>query len=620
MTKKSNRLKEMFKAYDPSAVPDVMFFPRLSHVASTKAGEVAVPNLNDHQRSWILDVAVRGINLPALKGKAATDFYDQVKADAFDAKAFLHKPQPGDQAEEARLPQIVTAWKRGKNKNTKNTAAGNDNSDDEQEDVGSRGGVLRGYSMAGWRVAIQKVLSNKRGADKRKSQPTNISSDINVKSISDTNTLSKLFGLTFYTGRDKFRDDCHDKIHEYSQSLPGTNTGGNFRKAEALLLHTSGKFRPFVATMLMGWLDVNGELRFEWAEAVPEGICTRNKFEDQFKELVKHHTDSMYVWAEKPLKDYMATFQETPKAASPVFSLPIDDVNEMSPNDVRQIVTQFLTDLYKAAFGTDGVPWTVIVSAPIDYYNSDNFTLDGNALGFPSSGLGEVTMLQWYTLAKVLVNIAGPGTSGFFRKPCGAEDEHPDKPLSHRTSAPPSRPASPKPNTVTPTKPVAPRTSAPPSRPPSPKPNTVAPTEPVAPRMSPAPSRPASPKPSTGAPPPPVPKPLSRRSSHTPSRPASPKPSTGAPPPPVPKPLSHLAFPTPSRPASPKPSTEAPPPPLPKPLSHRASPAPSLRLTTTISRSVSRAASPPAVPANTRKRKAENQLVPEDGGAPIRRQ
>jgi hypothetical protein len=29
-------------------------------------------------------------------------------------------------------------------------------------------------------------------------------------------------------------------------------------------LHTSGKVRPFVATMLMGWLDVNGELRFEW--------------------------------------------------------------------------------------------------------------------------------------------------------------------------------------------------------------------------------------------------------------------------------------------------------------------------------------------------------------------
>jgi hypothetical protein len=29
-------------------------------------------------------------------------------------------------------------------------------------------------------------------------------------------------------------------------------------------LHVSGKFRPFVATMLMGWVDPEGQVHLEW--------------------------------------------------------------------------------------------------------------------------------------------------------------------------------------------------------------------------------------------------------------------------------------------------------------------------------------------------------------------
>lgn len=29
-------------------------------------------------------------------------------------------------------------------------------------------------------------------------------------------------------------------------------------------LHDSRKFRPFIATMLMGWLDEDGHVQFEW--------------------------------------------------------------------------------------------------------------------------------------------------------------------------------------------------------------------------------------------------------------------------------------------------------------------------------------------------------------------
>lgn len=48
--------------------------------------------------------------------------------------------------------------------------------------------------------------------------------------------LSKLFGLSAYTGRDKFREERHDEINEYSQTLSGSmNAGGKFRKAEAQL-------------------------------------------------------------------------------------------------------------------------------------------------------------------------------------------------------------------------------------------------------------------------------------------------------------------------------------------------------------------------------------------------
>lgn len=48
--------------------------------------------------------------------------------------------------------------------------------------------------------------------------------------------LAKLLGLAAYTGHNKFRDDRHEDIHEYSKTLPGNmNSGGKFRKAEAML-------------------------------------------------------------------------------------------------------------------------------------------------------------------------------------------------------------------------------------------------------------------------------------------------------------------------------------------------------------------------------------------------
>ncbi|KAJ7848104.1 hypothetical protein B0H13DRAFT_1906931 [Mycena leptocephala] len=431
-TKKEAKPKEMFKPYDRAAVPDIMPFPELAGVATTKGEETAVPKLNQHQRSWIHDVALRGIDLASLSTKAAAAAcYNKIKTDAFDEKAFQHVAQDGDHIEEGRLPALITAWKRENAK--KNKKSVENDIDATEEDEGARVGLLRGYTKAGWRLAIQKVLSNKRTAEnsKRKAKGDTGESVSDVPALA----LAKLFGLGAYTGRDKFREDRHDEINKYSKSLPGAiNAGGKFRKAEALLwakedqaswnaaaatdedvdwkerqtlvaggfkhmvttLNASGKFRPFVATMVMGWLDERGKVELEWAEAVSEGVRPRQPFTTQYKQLADDCLDAMYTWAEKPLKDYVAA-RDHPLQTAPIFPLTAEALNDISPNALAHMVSSFLVDSYQAAFGTREIPWEAIASAPSEYYDTGNFDVV-----FASSGLA---------------GLKG-GTSGFFRKAC----------------------------------------------------------------------------------------------------------------------------------------------------------------------------------------------------------
>lgn len=148
-------MPEMFKAYDPTTVPEIMPFPALLRVATTKAEETPVPKLNEDQRSWIFDVALRDQDLVHMAKDERKEFYSKVKTDAFGAKAFQHTVQPGDAAEEARLPARVAQWlvdnppKTESNKR-KNSADGN--ASDVEEDEGARVGHLRGFPKAGWRL------------------------------------------------------------------------------------------------------------------------------------------------------------------------------------------------------------------------------------------------------------------------------------------------------------------------------------------------------------------------------------------------------------------------------------------------------------------------------------
>ncbi|KAJ7046018.1 hypothetical protein C8F04DRAFT_338071 [Mycena alexandri] len=449
----------MYKFYDENGVPDIMPFPELALVATTKGQETAVPKLNDYQRSWIHDVALRNIQLAGLDSNAAKILYDKIKSDAFDAKAFQHTVQPGDGTEEAQLPALVAAWNREstkKNKKaTKNPSGrGGTGNEPQEEDEGGRVGLLRGYTKAGWRLAIQKVISNKRTAKKDTKNNTTVES---TPPVTPALALSKLYGLSVYSGRDKFRDECRDEINAHADTIPGDiNQGGKFRKAEAQLwaqedqavweaaaasnegvdwkerqnlvaggfrhmvdaLHSTGKFRPFVATMQMCWVDGNGVPQLDWVEAVPDAITIRQPFEKQYAEVSQNSLNSLHAWAGKALQDYLAGDNASTRHAPPVFPVSAEALDDMSPNMVAQTVTSFLGKSYQAAFASRDIPWSAIARAPNEYYDTAKFDL-----AFSSDGLGGFKSIQWHALALTLASGAGDGSSGFFRKARVAGEE-----------------------------------------------------------------------------------------------------------------------------------------------------------------------------------------------------
>ncbi|KAJ7744798.1 hypothetical protein DFH07DRAFT_963642 [Mycena maculata] len=469
--------KEMFKPYDADSVPDVMPLPELAFIKSTKGQDTAVPKLNEYQRSWILDVGVRGVDLASLAGRAATEVYNRVKADAFKAKALQHTPQAEDRAEEDVILGFIATWKT-KHASTKKSATV-DADEAEEEDEDGRASRLRGYSHTAWRIAIQKVVSNKRNALKgkeNKTAPAQRQED-HQESFREAPALAKLVGITAYSGRDKFRHDRHDEIHQYSKTLPGsTNAGGKFCKAEALLwakedaavwdaeaavqdgvdwvkrqklvttgfeqmvdnLHASHRFRPFVATMVMAWLNEDGKVIFE-TEAVPNDIVVPETFKKLNEPLVKKTLNVMYVWAEDPLKAYVATHEAPTQRVSPVFPLSMEDLDDRSHKAIVQTLTDYLVASFDAAFDSRQIPWEDIATKPEHYYDVTRFEFN-----FPLAEVAALSHAQVYELAGVLAAGAGTGTSGFFHAPTpSSRAGSPTRPLSPPSDTPPPRPHTP---------------------------------------------------------------------------------------------------------------------------------------------------------------------------------
>ncbi|KAJ7028232.1 hypothetical protein C8F04DRAFT_1266134 [Mycena alexandri] len=343
-------MPDMFKPYDATAVPDIMPFPALLRVATTKAQET--PMSKDDLKA----------------------FYDTVKTDAFAAKAFQHTVQAGDPAEEAHLAAHVQRWlianppKMSGNKKSKKSTDGNDS--DVEEDEGARVGCLRGYPRAGWRLAIQNVMTNKRTAEQKKRNTTTAEkTDV----VPPPLAMAKLFGITAQTGRDKFHEEHREEIRELSKMLPGAmNAGRKNRKAEAQLWANENHEDWDIAAMAeegVNWaerqelvtgavqhmvemLNTNerGELQLEWVEALPQGLKVPQRYENQ--------------WATQPLQEYAAARNGRPEAAAPVFALTDEALNDMTPHAVARAVTAFLTKSHQAAFGDEIIPWARIASKP----------------------------------------------------------------------------------------------------------------------------------------------------------------------------------------------------------------------------------------------------------------
>ncbi|KAJ7018402.1 hypothetical protein C8F04DRAFT_1199034, partial [Mycena alexandri] len=189
----------------------------------------------------------------------------------------------------------------------------------------------------------------------------------------------ELLRICAYTGRDKFRDECHDAIHEFSKTLSGSNAGGKFRKAERefgrRLISAIGKklrgtsrmstgriqVSPFVALYLMSWLGEDGQMKFAGGECA-EGARAAS-LQGTYKPLVEEACNTIYKWSEVSLRalELDAGRADT---SGPSFPLTVEGVEDASPKALVTVVRRVLSRLLRGCFGTTDIPWGDIETTP----------------------------------------------------------------------------------------------------------------------------------------------------------------------------------------------------------------------------------------------------------------
>ncbi|KAJ7729893.1 hypothetical protein B0H14DRAFT_3617134 [Mycena olivaceomarginata] len=145
-------------------------------------------------------------------------------------------------------------------------------------------------------------------------------------------------------------------------------------------LHASKQFRPFAAAMCMGWIDVNGQVNFEWVEAVPDDIPVPDEFKAKNQRSVQQLVDGMHGWLSGPLQEYIAQEQKNMED-SPVFTLSQDDFEDLSHKQLVTAISDFLCDSYEFAFGTRQIPWEDIIARPQEYYDIDRLPMPSDFNG-----------------------------------------------------------------------------------------------------------------------------------------------------------------------------------------------------------------------------------------------
>ncbi|KAJ7055507.1 hypothetical protein C8F01DRAFT_1258385 [Mycena amicta] len=502
-----------------------MPFPSVSRVLIWKVGDIAIPNLNRVQRNWIHNVGLRDSGLAAMVNEEYDNFWD------------------GDAADESQVPMLIATWKleHPTDVQAQQAKLGKEHkkaSDGDLDlDADALRTFLRGYSKAGWRKAIQKVISNKHTAQrsaKSKTERAPATSDV------DATALTQLTGLAAMTGRDKFRADCHNEILERVQTLDGdSNVGGKFRKAEAQMwaeenhnhweeeaaleedvdweerqqlvgsgtremvqkLHDSRKFHPFVTLQAQAWINEDNKVRFDWTEAVPKQIKTGESFKARFPAVITATVNAMHEWAGPPLKEYLTARGGSGPGALVRFPVALDNVDNISPNELAAKVKAFLIESHKAAFDTPDIQWADVCEHPGHYYDTAKFSVK-----FGDEGL-RARVAELYVFAHELVSA---GSSGFFRKLRPSHEEPPPPPKS---PSPPPKLPSPPPKSLSP----PPKSPSPPPKSPSPPPKSPLPP-PKSP--SPPPKSPSPPPKSPSPPPKPKPKPGRKKVAAAPGPPA----------------------------------------------------------------------------------------------------
>ncbi|KAJ7164222.1 hypothetical protein C8R46DRAFT_1036141 [Mycena filopes] len=437
------KAKQMYSPYDASLIPDRMPLPEVSGSATSKGQEIPLPKLNEGQRSYLHDVLLRDVDFTAAgnKKKARKAFYTQLQNDALQAKPSQHVPHADDAAEEATIPALLAAWKKKNPKSVPEKTNADDDDDDSENEEDD--------------ATIQRLISNKRQYFSNKVKKSN--TGVAVVPPADDQaafnaTTLKLTGLTSTTGRDSFRDAHRDDILALSKTLPGSNAGGKFRRAETMLweqedhndwetvaastenvdweerqalvptafknvsaqLNGSGKFRTFITAIITGWADVDTKMQMDWqvvcfpslqTEAVPPTLNLPQSFERRYPHLVQQLLNAFYEWAAPALK------ASATKSDVPPFPFAVEQLDDISRSLLKETVESYLTSSYEIVFATTDIPWAAIADNPDEFYDTQRF-----AFTFPSSGLANFDRAQWDELGAVLASGARGATPGFFRK------------------------------------------------------------------------------------------------------------------------------------------------------------------------------------------------------------